>query len=239
MKIIIPLAGYGSRFLDAGYELPKPLIKIQDKSMIEVVLDNINMDGDYIFICRKDHMIKYDLNMFFQKLKPGCTVISIDHVTEGAANTVLLAKKYIDNDDELLIANSDQWVDWNSKHFLSFIHRKNADGCILTFYASNPKWSFVKLDNHDHVIELAEKKVISNIATTGIYYYKHGRFFVSAAENMIKKNIRINNEYYVAPTYNELILENKKILVYPVAEMCGLGTPEDLDVFLKQTKFKI
>ena len=239
MKIIIPLAGHGSRFVDAGFELPKPLIEIKNKSMIEVVLDNLNMDGDYIFICRQEHIERYNLHRFFQKIKPGCTIISIDNVTEGAANTVLLAKKYINNDDELIIANSDQWIDWNSEHFLSFMHRKNADGGILTFYASEPKWSFVKIDKHNNVTELAEKKPISNIATVGIYYFKHGKFFVSAAHNMIKKNIRVNNEFYVAPTYNELIFENKKILAYPIAEMCGLGTPEDLEIFLKKNDIKI
>jgi len=154
-------------------------------------------------------------------------------VTEGAAITVLLAEKMINNDEELIIANSDQIVDWNSQHFLSFMRKKEADGGIVTFISTHPKWSFVKVNDKGIVTEVAEKRPISNIATVGIYYFKKGRYFVNSANKMIAKNLRVNNEFYVAPTYNELISEGKTVLYYPVAEMRGLGTPEDLQNFIK------
>ena len=137
------------------------------------------------------------------------------------------------NDEELIIANSDQWVNWNNQHFLSFLRDNDADGGIVTFYSTHPKWSFVKLDDEGKVTIVAEKKPISNIATVGIYYFKKGKYFVEAAEQMIGKNIRTNNEFYIAPVYNEMIQSNKKILNYPIAEMRGLGTPEDLSKFME------
>jgi dTDP-glucose pyrophosphorylase len=160
-------------------------------------------------------------------------------MTEGAACTALLAKELINNNEELIIANSDQWVNWNNQHFLTFLRDNNADGGIVTFYSTHPKWSFIKLDDEGKVTEVAEKKPISNIATVGIYYFKKGKYFVEAAEQMIKKNIRTNNEFYIAPAYNEMIQVNKKILNYPIAEMRGLGTPEDLSKFLENIDKKL
>ena len=127
---------------------------------------------------------------------------------------------------------------WNNQHFLSFLRDNNADGGIVTFIASHPKWSFVKLNDAGEVTLVAEKKPISNIATVGIYYFKKGKYFVDSAEQMIKKNIRTNNEFYIAPTYNEMIEAKKKILQYPIAEMRGLGTPEDLSKFLENINKK-
>jgi dTDP-glucose pyrophosphorylase len=160
-------------------------------------------------------------------------------MTEGAACTALLAKELINNNEELIIANSDQWVNWNNQHFLTFLRDNNADGGIVTFYSTHPKWSFIKLDDEGKVTAVAEKKPISNIATVGIYYFKKGKYFVEAAEQMIKKNIRTNNEFYIAPAYNEMIQVNKKILNYPIAEMRGLGTPEDLSKFLENIDKKL
>jgi dTDP-glucose pyrophosphorylase len=164
-------------------------------------------------------------------IKENSKIVSVTGVTEGAACTVLLAKESINNDEELIIANSDQWVNWNNQHFLSYLREKNADGGIVTFIATHPKWSFVKINEEGLVTEVAEKKPISNIATVGIYYFKKGSDFVQAAEQMISKDIRTNNEFYVAPVFNEMIASGKKILTYPIAEMRGLGTPEDLKRF--------
>ena len=145
----------------------------------------------------------------------------------------MLAKELINNDEELIIANSDQWINWNNQHFLSFLRNNDADGGVVTFIATHPKWSFAKVNDKGEITLIAEKKPISNIATVGIYYFKRGRDFVEAAEQMIRKNIRTNNEFYIAPIYNEMIESKKKILHYPIAEMKGLGTPEDLARFLE------
>lgn len=231
------MAGRGKRFEEAGYTFPKPLIDIDGKPMIQLVIENLNLPGNHIFICQKEHLEKYAIKDLLELIKKGSEIISIDKITEGAAITVLLAKSMINNDEELIIANSDQLLDWSPQHFLSFMRKKNVDGGIVTFISTHPKWSFVKVDEGGYVKEVAEKRPISNIATVGIYYFKKGRYFVEAAEKMVKKNVRVNNEFYVAPTYNEMILEGKKILSYPVAEMRGLGTPEDLQKFMKFSSF--
>ena len=232
MKILIPMAGRGKRFEDAGYSFPKPLIDINGKAMIQVIIENLNFPSEHIFLCQNEHYEKYSLKELLELISPSCKIIKVNEVTEGAACTALLAKELIDNDEELIIANSDQWIDWNNQHFLSFLRNNTADGGIVTFIATHPKWSFVKINDKNEVIEVAEKKPISNIATVGIYYFKKGSYFVKAAEKMIEKDIRTNGEFYIAPTYNEMIQEGKKILHYPIAEMRGLGTPEDLSNFM-------
>tara|TARA_B110000467_G_C18329298_1_gene491734 strand:+ start:1886 stop:2602 length:717 start_codon:yes stop_codon:yes gene_type:complete len=227
------MAGRGKRFETAGYSFPKPLIDIDGKTMIQVIIENLNFPAEHIFICQKEHYEKYALKDLLELISPNCDIIQVDEVTDGAARTALLAKELINNDEELIIANSDQWVNWNNQHFLSFMRNNNADGGIVTFIATHPKWSFAKVNDEGEVTLIAEKKPISNIATVGIYYFKKGRYFVESAEQMIKKNIRTNDEFYIAPSYNEMIENNKKILHYPIAEMRGLGTPEDLSRFLE------
>jgi dTDP-glucose pyrophosphorylase len=241
MNILIPMAGQGSRFQQAGYSFPKPLIDVNHKPMIQVVTDNLNIDGRHIFLVLKDHYHRYSLQYLLPLIvQPrGCDIIQVDRVTQGAACTALLARDLIDNDDELVIANSDQWVDWDSRHFLSYMRSRKADGGILTFFSTHPKWSFVKVDElSSRITEVAEKKPISNLATVGIYYFRHGHDFVAAADRMIARDNRVNGEFYVAPTYNEMIADGKMLLSYPVAEMKGLGTPEDLERFLTDHKEK-
>lgn len=233
MKVLIPMAGRGKRFEDAGYSFPKPIIEVNGKPMIQIIIENLNFSDQHIFITRKEHMEKYSIKEMLNLIRKNSEILTVNEIPEGAACTVLLAKELINNDEELIIANSDQWVNWNNQHFLSYLREKNADGGIVTFIATHPKWSFVKTDENGLVTEVAEKKPISNIATVGIYYFKKGSDFVKAAEQMIGKNIRTNNEFYVAPVFNEMIVNKKKILTYPVAEMRGLGTPEDLKRFIE------
>lgn len=237
MNIVIPMAGRGSRFQTAGYTFPKPLIDVNNKPMIQTVVENLNMPGRYIFLVLDEHYEKYALKYLLPLItKPNeCEIIRINQVTEGALCTVMLAKDLLNCGDELLIANSDQWVDWDSSHFLKYMQNKKADGGILTFTSTHPKWSFARLDElSSKVVEVAEKKPISNIATVGIYYFRHGAVFTQCAYDMIKKNIRVNNEFYICPVYNEMIEHGLNIYNYPVAEMHGLGTPEDLQTFLSK-----
>ena len=235
MNIVIPMAGEGKAFHDAGYSFPKPLIDIDGKTMIQVVVENLNIVGNYIFICKKEHYEKYSIYELLNLISSNCKIVNVEEKTEGAAKTLLLAKELLDNDDELIIANSDQWLDWNPNHFLSFLRNKDADGGIVTFISTHPRWSFVKVDNDGLITKVAEKKLISNIATAGVYYFKHGKDFVWAAEQMIEKNIRFNNEFYYAPAYNQMIEKGKKIYSYAAAEMRSLGTPEDLSKFLSKS----
>ena len=237
LNIVIPMAGRGSRFAEAGYVLPKPLILVDGKPMIELVTNNIRpiCEHRFIYICQEEHLKKYKLKNELERMSPGCEIVSIDHITEGAACTVLLAKHFIDNDDSLMIANSDQFVDTDVNVYLEKLGKN--DGLIMTMPANHPKWSYIRFDEDNYVTEVKEKEVISNEATVGIYNYLHGKDFVKYAEQMIKKDIRVNNEFYVAPVYNEMIDAKKKIVFFNVGEkMHGLGTPDDLELFLHREK---
>lgn len=236
LNIVIPMAGAGSRFEKAGYTFPKPLIDVNGEPMIKTVIDNLNIDAHYIFIVQKQHYEKYNLKHLLNLIAPNCSIVPTEGLTEGAACTVLLSKDLINNDNPLLIANSDQFVEWNSTDFMYTMENSQIDGGILTFESTHPKWSFAKLDSEGFVTEVAEKKPISNIATVGIYYWTHGNDFVKYAEQMISNDIRVNNEFYVCPVYNEAIQDKKKIRIYNIQKMWGLGTPEDLDIFFKQNK---
>ncbi len=234
MNVLIPMAGAGTRFEKMGYTFPKPLIDVQGKPMIQIVVENLNVDAKHIFIVQKEHYKKYNLKHLLNLItNNNCEIVQVDTTTEGAACTTLLAEKYIDNDEPLLIANSDQFVEWDSNEFMYSMTADNVDGGILTFKATHPKWSFVKLGDDGFVSEVAEKKPISDIATVGVYYWKKGSDYVKYAEQMIKKDIRTNNEFYVCPVFNEAIQENKKIRIFNIDKMWGLGTPEDLNTYLQ------
>lgn len=237
LNVLIPMAGEGSRFAKAGYTFPKPLIEINKKPMIQFVIENLALEANFIFLVRKEHEKKYNIISLLNVLAPDCKVIIVDKLTEGAACTTLLAKKLINNNEPLIIANSDQYMEWNSSKTLYKFISKKVDGGILTFDSLHPKWSYAKTDNDGNVIEVAEKKVISNHATVGVYFWKKGSDYVNYAQKMIKKNIRVKNEFYVCPVFNEAIKENKKIVIENVSQMWGLGTPEDLEIFLKHYKY--
>lgn len=225
------MAGAGSRFQEKGYQHPKPLIDVEGKPMIQHVIENINIKGKYIFIVQKEHYEKYSLKYILKLIKPDCEIIITDGLTEGAACTTLLAKEFINKNEPLLIANSDQWIDWSPEHFCDYVTRRNCDGAILNFTSNSPKHSYSKIED-GYITEVAEKKVISNHATVGIYYWKSGKEYVNCAEQMIGKNIRHNNEFYVCPVYNQLIEKGGVVLPYAIPQMMGMGTPEELDKFL-------
>tara|TARA_Y100001938_G_scaffold142545_1_gene213991 strand:- start:1351 stop:2739 length:1389 start_codon:yes stop_codon:yes gene_type:complete len=233
MNVLIPMAGAGSRFQSAGYTFPKPLIEVNGKPMIQVVVENLNVDARHIFVVQKAHYEQYNLKHLLGLISPGCEIVQVDGMTEGAACTTLLAKEFIDNDEPLLYANSDQFLDWDSNEFMYAMEADEVDGGMLTFTATHPKWSFAKLGDDGFVTEVAEKKPISDIATTGIYYWKHGSDYVKYAEQMIANNTRVNNEFYVCPVFNEAIDAGKKIKTFHFDGMWGIGTPEDLDYFNK------
>ena len=234
MNVLIPMAGAGSRFAEQGYTFPKPLIEVGNKPMIQVVVDNLNIDAHFIFIVQKEHYLKYNLETVLNMVAPGCTIVQTEGITQGAACTTLLAKEYINNEEPLIIANSDQFVEWNSNEVLYAFTTEGVDGGILTFQSTHPKWSYARLDDDGFVCEVREKQPISTNATVGIYYWSRGSLYVNSAERMIEKDIRTNNEFYVCPVFNELILDGGKIRVKNIEEsgMWGLGTPEDLTHFL-------
>lgn len=238
LNIVIPMAGAGSRFAQAGYTDPKPLIPVNGTPMIKLVIENLRprCAHRFIFVCQSAHIEAYELRDKLSAWAPGCAIIGLDGLTQGAACTVLAARELIDSDSALMIANSDQYIDVDINDYLASLSGRQLDGLIMTMKASDPKWSFVGMDEAGMVTTVVEKEVISDEATVGIYNFARGRDFVAAADDMIGKNLRVNNEFYVAPAYNQMIESGKKIGVYNVGEeaagMYGLGIPADLELFL-------
>ena len=241
INIVIPMAGEGSRFKKAGYEKPKPFIDVMGKPMIMWVMENLKVAGaHFILIARKEHIdAEFSLVADIKKKFP-VTIVTVDQLTEGTACTVLFSRKYINNDTPLLIANSDQWVEFDVGAMLLDAQQNNWDGSILTFTDKemNPKWSFAKADEKREVSEVKEKVAISDKATVGIYYFSKGHYFVDGAVDMIVHNERVNNEFYTCPVYNWAIKNGLHIGIFdiPASAMHGLGTPEDLELFLSMIK---
>lgn len=254
LNVLIPMAGAGSRFAKVGYTDPKPFITVgKGLSMIETVVQNLNIRANYIFLAQKEHLeqdryhnvLKRIVNDHESKGYNGCSIVPIEGLTEGAACTALKAKPYIDWGDPLLIVNSDNCIDWDSVSVMETINNNKwmpsnvYGGSILVFNekTGSNKWSFAKTNEEGYVTEVAEKKAISNWATTGHYFWKRGSDFCKYAKQMIDKNIRVNNEFYIAPVYNEAIEDGKLVTITEVKEMHSLGTPEDLKAY--QERFKL
>ena len=241
LDIVIPMAGRGSRFASVGIKLPKPLIDVNGMPMIQRVIENLrpNCKHRFIFLALEEHLKEYGLAAKLRTWAGEQTVcVPIKTVTEGAACTVLLAKEFFRADHDMMIANSDQIVDIDINDYVNASRLSMADGTIMTFEDTDPKWSFAKLDSNGNVLEVAEKNPISNHATVGIYYYRKGTDFVSAAEVMIRANIRVNNEFYVCPVYNQMIGRKQRITTWSLdkKDMHGIGTPEDLKLYLDKVK---
>jgi HAD superfamily hydrolase (TIGR01509 family) len=241
VNVVIPAAGQGKRFAEVGYQHPKPLIDVQGRPMIDLVLDDFRAVGRPIVIMQGRHVKQYCADDLIKRLAPGAEIVEIDGLTEGAACTVLAAAQHFDGPNELVLANSDQTVDVDLTAFVERMRALDADGGILTFRDDDPKWSYARCDADGRVLEVAEKRVISDQATVGIYYFRRGSDFAAAARRMIEKDIRVNGEFYVCPVFNELIEDGKQVYVQEIdkSEMHGLGTPEDLAAFVARSQIRI
>ena len=235
LKIVIPMAGDGTRFRTAGYSVSKPLIPIQNKPMISWVLDNLKskytelQDRIEYHLCVRTEAIQE------MKTIPGVFIHEIPKLTEGPACTVLIARSILERDAyPLLIANSDQFLEWDFDAFIDVCTNPSYSGCISTFYnpdSTDTKWSFAQINADGHVTRVAEKEYIGPAATTGIYYWQNGLEFVKYADTMISNNDRVKNEFYVGPVYNYAIRDMKFIRVFDCKKMWGLGVPSDLEKF--------
>ncbi len=238
IQIVIPMAGEGSRFQKAGYTIPKPFIDVRGKKMIQWVIDNVSSTKynlEFIFLCREKHFENNSMS-FLDSQDLSYKIVPVKILTEGAACTVLLAKDLLNPELPIVIVNSDQYLEWDADSFYTSLLNPTYDGVISTFYSPDPsdtKWSFVELDENTRITKVAEKIWLGPNATTGIYGWKRASDFIVYTEQMIKKNIRVNNEFYVCPVYNEAIQDSKKIRYFECKKLWGLGVPNDLDYFLK------
>jgi dTDP-glucose pyrophosphorylase len=238
LNIVVPMAGRGSRFANAGYTDPKPLIPIHGVPMIHVVIENLRPTRPhrFIFICQREHYHAYRLEAALAAWAPGSGIVLLDGVTEGAACTVLTARHLIGAADPLMIANSDQYVDIAIDDYLADMDDRRLDGSIMTMKATDPKWSFAATDADAMVTRVVEKEAISSDATVGIYNFARASDFLTAADAMIAADERVNGEFYVAPVYNRLVAHQEfRVGIYDVGSeadgMYGLGIPADLQLF--------
>ena len=238
LNIVIPMAGAGSRFAREGYALPKPLIPVNGRPMLQWVICNLRpaQTHRFVFICQRRHAVDFNLHAVLGEWAPGCAVVLIDGLTQGAACTVLAARELIDSRLPLMIANSDQYVDADIDAYLAAAAAPGVDGLIMTMHADDPKWSYVGRDAAGRVNRVVEKQVISNDATVGLYNFRRGRDFVTAAAEMIARDEHVNGEFYVAPVYNRLLARGQRVKTFDIGSdgrgMHGLGTPKDLQRFL-------
>lgn len=240
MNILIPMAGLGTRFAKEGFDLPKPLIETQGKTLVEHSVTSLGIEGRYIFITRKYDNPEHNrlLTKRLTEISPNSIEIQLDHITHGAAETALAAKSHINNDEPLIITNCDQITDWDSKDFLEFISHPKIDGAVVTYPSDNPKNSFAIVDDN-HVIKLVEKEVVSDIALIGVHYWKHGKEFVNSAEKLLENfNSEGRPECYISETYNFLIDQGLRIKHYHLEtnEFIPLGTPYDLKIYEGKVK---
>lgn len=213
MNLVIPMAGDNKQFKDAGLKYNKNFTEINHKPLFQRVFDSVTKINaqNFIFVVNKEDAHKYHINKSLKLLAPNCRVVVAQGQTAGAACSVLLAAEFIDNDDELIVFNGDQVLECDLEGVVKTFRANNWDGGIVTFESVHPRWSFVRLDENNFVIETAEKDPISNHATAGFYYFKHGKDFVASVKQMIHKDANVNGVYYVCPAYNEMIIRQKII----------------------------
>lgn len=239
MRILFLMAGRASRFKEVGFTIPKPLIQVRNKPMVKWATDSLSFvkDAKLIFLCLREHEEKHNISSELKKLYgKDAQIMFTNGITEGAAATALLARDLINDDEELIISNADQYFACREFEEELNSQRKTYSGMIPLFEATHPRWSFAKVNQNGFITEVAEKVPISNRATVGVYYFKKGKDFVWAAEEMIRKDIRRNNEFYVCPVFNELLGRGDKIKAANANFMWSMGTPEDVAYFEKYYK---
>jgi len=242
LTILIPLAGEGKRFIDVGYEVPKPLIEVSGKPMIIKAVESLPKGNNYVFICRKNHIKEYHLDQILEKEFNNCQIISIDFLTEGQASTCLLAENMTNPNCQLLIGPCDNGLTWNQKEFENLVADINVDALIWTFRKNvtvkhNPTmYGWVSINHNQEALNVSCKIPISETpindhAVVGTFWFRHAKDYFSSAKQMIKKNRRINNEFYVDVVMNELIQEGKNVRIFEIDKYIGWGTPNDLKTY--------
>lgn len=261
MKIVLPIAGRGSRFKKEAernpeFNKPKPIINTKGYPMVRWATGSLpfvehkgqHVTGeprvtarDLVFVALREHKDSHAIDEVLKSIYgDDVNIVFIDEVTRGAAETVLKAKEYINNDEPLLVSDSDHFLDGQALA-QGIKDNPGIDGLIPVFKVEdkNPKWSYSKTDESGYVRQVAEKNPISEWANIGAYYFGKGRDFVAAAEEMINNAEYTNNEFYLAPVYNKLIRNGAKIKLVHPRYVYGLGTPADYEFFLNNTNYSL
>jgi NDP-sugar pyrophosphorylase family protein len=234
MNVVIPAAGLGTRF---NTTIPKPLLDVNGSPMLARVINNFYHYDAKFFVCvLKEHQQKFNI---IDNVKDHCdesniTYVIIDELTDGPARTSYFAKQYLNVDDPLIVTNCDQVIfDLDVDRLSLFAGKNSADGVLGTFYSNSPKNSYVRLNDDGLVTQVKEKEVISNYATNGLHFWTKGSYFFDSCDEMFSRNDRVNNEFYVGPSYNYMINKGKKVIHYFFNEHFPIGIPQDLEKFKK------
>jgi NDP-sugar pyrophosphorylase family protein len=238
MRIIIPIAGSVS-FKDSDFIYPKPLIDVGDKPIIEYVINNFsNIEGalKFCFILKQSLCTEYNLDYVITQLTSDPLIIRLKNQTKGATCSVMMCIDKIEQDEEIIIANSDQYFLENVNNAVEFFRRNDVDAGIITFKSVHPRWSFAVLDENEKVLETAEKRPISRDAIAGFYYFRTFKTFTDAAYNSILNEDYYNDQIYISSSINQLILQNKKIMAYKInnENFFSFYTPQKIKEFERQ-----
>lgn len=253
LQVIFPMAGRGRRFVEAGFQVPKPLIEVAgEKPMVQVAIENLGLRARYWYLCLGEHLRPYSLTSILRLVTAPlgtCEVVGIAKVTGGQADSVKTmlevmrrveeSRTPVDFSSPVIVANCDQFLDgWHPSAFMDFIRRDDPDGAILTFSGSDPKWSFAAVEPEgNRVVYVEEKKPISTRACCGVFYFKTLEILETTLRDMMANDAnKVGGEWYLAPAYNFMIIRGLRVIEYPIPQMFGLGTPEDLSRFERLVK---
>jgi dTDP-glucose pyrophosphorylase len=229
LNLVVPIAGPQTAFNESRYGYSKNLIEVQGRPLIEHIYGKLRTLGpkSMTFIVRQDECARFHLDDVIRLLEPKANVVITDGETGGAACTVLLAIDHIARDEPLVIANGDQVIHRGLADAIHYFRFSDLDGGVVVFPSIHPRWSYVRVDKDGQVTEAAEKRPISRHATAGVYYYRRGGDFIDAAMDMIRKNAAVNEQYYVCPAFNEMILANRRVGIYQIERdlYFSLSTP--------------
>ena len=232
-NLLLPIAGKAQRFIDAGYTMPKPLILARNKHVIDWALESIDTsDCNLIFLVRVDHIYNFSIDKILkQKFGDDITILKVNTVTRGALETCTLAREHIDNELPLIIYTPDV-------HFGPTFNPNSistdSDGFLLTFTANSPDHSYSEYGQDGMVTNVVEKEVISKEANVGLYHFGTGKMFLKYADEVIKNNMLVKNEFYIAPMYNLMIRDGLKVTAANTEKMHVLGTPHQFEFFVKR-----
>ena len=234
MNILVLMAGSSEKFYQAGYLYPKPFIEIDGIPLLERLLSNLSVfdedENQLIFAIQDQENQRFHTESVIKLLRPDSKIIKVPENTSGAVCTALMAIELINNQTPLLVYNGDIIVTTNIANAVKTFREEGIDGGVIVFKGLHPRWSYVRCNSKNEVIEATEKRPISMLATAGIYYYAKGHEFVAAAMEMIIKDAHVDNQFYICPTYNEMILKQKRIVTHEIQKESyfSLSTPQGL-----------
>ncbi|MBI2579588.1 MAG: glycosyltransferase family 2 protein [Candidatus Aenigmarchaeota archaeon] len=242
MKIVIPMAGIGNRFLQQGYQIPKPLIKIDGRPMIEHVCDAFSHDDEFLFICNKEHVENTEMKSVLSGIAKNASIVAIEQHKLGPVHSVLLAKDAVDDGEEVIVNYCDFTIEWDYKKFMEFMRSNNADGGIPSFRGFHPaslgntKYAYLKTDVSLHVSEIMEKECFSDdkmqdFAATGTHYFRTGALMKKYFSRAVAEGLSINGEFYASLPFNLMIRDGLRVLAFEVKKFICFGTPYDLNQY--------